>query len=86
MLKQGVDALFGKSSFKDGWSLLGAWFPNLMDYCGVVAMLFPITSTVESDFSVMCWEKDEYRKVLSDFTLEGILQSKQYFFIQQLLH
>jgi hypothetical protein len=54
VLKQGIDALFGKSSFKDGWSLLGARFPNLMDYCGLVAMLFLGSSTVESDFSILC--------------------------------
>ncbi len=58
VLKQGIDALFGKSSFKDGWSLLGIQFPNLMDYYGVVATLFPGTSTVESNFSVLRWEKD----------------------------
>ncbi len=73
MLKQGIDAMSGKSSFKDGWSLLGARFPNLMDYYGVVATLFSGTSMVESNFSVMLWEKDEYRKVLSDFGLEGVL-------------
>ncbi|KAH9554008.1 hypothetical protein CY35_08G042000 [Sphagnum magellanicum] len=86
VLKQGIDALFGKSSFKDGWSLLGIQFPNLMDYYGVVATLFPGTSTVESNFSVLRWEKDGYHKALLDFGLEGVLQSKQYFFIQQLLH
>jgi hypothetical protein len=41
---------------------------------------------VESDFFVLRWEKDKYRKALSDFGLEGVLQSKQYMFIQQLLH
>ncbi len=82
VLKQGIDAMSGKLSFKDGWSLLGAWFPNLMDQCGVVTMLFPGTSTVESYFFVLCWEKDEYRKALSNFRLECVLQSKQYFFIK----
>ncbi len=86
MINRGIDALFGKSSFKDGWSLLGARFPNLMDYCGVVTMSFPGTSTVELDFFVLHWEKDGYCKALLDFGLEGVLQSKQYFFIQQLLH
>jgi hypothetical protein len=86
VLKQGINALSGKSSFKDGWSLLGARFPNLMDYYGVVATLFPGTSTTESNFSVLHWEKDEYHKALSNFRLESVLQSRQYFFIQQLLH
>ncbi len=73
MLKQGIDVMFGKSNLKDGWSLLGAQLPNLMDYCGVVATLFPRTSTIELDFSVLRWEKDGYRKALSDFGLEGVL-------------
>jgi hypothetical protein len=86
VLKQGINALSGKSSFKNGWSLLGAQVPNLLNYYGVVAMLFPRTSMIESNFSVLCWEKDGYRKALLDFGFEGVLQSKQYFFIQQLLH
>jgi hypothetical protein len=49
-------------------------------------MLFLGTNTVESNFSILCWEKDRYRKALSNFRLEGVLQSKQYLFIQQLLH
>ncbi len=69
VLKQGINVLSGKSSFKDGWSLLGVQFPNLMDYCKVVMMLFLGTSTVESDFFVLRWEKDGYCKVLSDFRL-----------------
>ncbi len=86
MLKQGIDVLSSKSSFKDGWSLPGARFPNFIDYCGIVTTLFLGISTVESYFSILRWEKDGYCKALSDFELEGILQSKQYFFIQQLLH
>jgi len=82
MLKHGIDVLSSKSSFKDGWNLLGTRFPNLMDYYGVVVTLFLGTNIVESDFSILRWEKDEYHKMLSDFRLEGILQSKQYFFIK----
>jgi hypothetical protein len=74
-LKQGIDALTRKSSFVEGWSLLGARFPNLLDYCGNVATLFTITSAVEFDFFVLCWDKDEFCKVLSDFSLERIQSS-----------
>ena len=38
---------------------------------------FPGTSTVESDFSVIGWEKDEYQTLFSDLSLEGILYLKQ---------
>ncbi|KAH9573897.1 hypothetical protein CY35_01G025600 [Sphagnum magellanicum] len=73
VLKQSINALFSQSAFKDGWSLLGRQFPNLMEFCGVIATLFLGTSTVESDFSILCWEKDAFRKSLSDFGLEGML-------------
>ncbi|KAI2506193.1 hypothetical protein MHU86_8228 [Fragilaria crotonensis] len=83
VLKEGIDSLSSRSCFKDGWSLLGCRLPNLMEYCGVVATLFPGTSTVESDFSILRWEKDCFRKGLSDFGLEGVLQAKQFLFIEQ---
>jgi branched-subunit amino acid transport protein len=83
VLKQGIDSLSSRSCFKDGWSLLASRLPNLMEYCGVVATLFPGTSTVESDFSILRWEKDCFRKGLSDFGLEGVLQAKQFLFIEQ---
>ena len=42
-----------------------------------MATTFPGTSTVESDFSVIGWEKDEYQTLFSDLSLEGILYLKQ---------
>ncbi|CAK9868041.1 unnamed protein product [Sphagnum jensenii] len=82
VLKQNIDALSSQSAFKDGWNLLGRRFPNLMEFCGVIATLFPGTSTVESDFSILCWEKDAFHKSLSNFGLEGVLQAKQWMFIE----
>ena len=35
------------------------------------------TSTAESDFSVIGWEKDEYRTMLSDLSFEEILHSRE---------
>ena len=32
---------------------------------------------MELDFLVLGWEKDEYRTMLSDPSVEGILQAKQ---------
>jgi hypothetical protein len=86
VLKDDIDLLSSSSSFKDGWSLLGARFPNLMEYCGVVATLFSRTNIVESDFSIMRWEKDLFHKRLSNFGLEGVMQAKQFLFIEQFQH
>jgi hypothetical protein len=86
VLKDDIDSFSSSSSFKDGWSLLGAQFMNLMEYCGVIAMLFLGTSTIESDFLIICWEKDLFHKRLSNFGLEGIMQVKQFLFIKQFQH
>jgi hypothetical protein len=85
VLKQGIDALIEKSSFAEGWSLFRTHFPNLIDYYGTVMTLFFKTSIVESDFFVLRRKKDKFRKALFDFGLEGVLQTKQYLLIEQLL-
>lgn len=33
---------------------------------------------MDSDFSVLLWEKDNFRNSLSDMRLEGMMQTKQY--------
>lgn len=52
-------------------------FPVLQQFCGDLATVFPNTATVESDCSVIGWEKSEDRVALSDLSLEGILHCKQ---------
>jgi hypothetical protein len=44
-----------------------------MEYYVVVATLFPGTNIVESDFSILLWEKDLFRKCLSNFGLKGVM-------------
>jgi hypothetical protein len=86
VMKQGIDSLQSTSSFIEAWGVVGKdGFQNLAEFCGVIATLFPGTSTVESDFSVLRWEKDDFRKNLSDFGLEAVLQAKQHLMIQQIL-
>ena len=48
------------ASFQDNWKSFQASYPKLVEFCGGLASVFPGTSTVESDFSIMGWEKDEY--------------------------
>lgn len=64
-------------TFAEAWGWLYKTYPMLVAFAGGMATTFPGTSTVESDFSVIGWEKDEYRTMLSDHSLEGILHSKQ---------
>ena len=53
-------------------------FPWLQSFCIGLASAFPNTATVESDFSIIGWEKSDDRHDLTDFSLEGILHAKQH--------
>ncbi len=53
-------------------------FPHLMTFSGGLATVFPGTAVVESDFSVLKYEKNSFRTSLLDITLEGIMHCKQY--------
>ena len=68
------------SSFVEAWAPFDDnQFALLKRFFGGLASVFPGTATVESDFSLINWEKDDYRASLTDFSLERILHSKQYF-------
>ena len=70
------------TSFEDGWECVGARFGKLKEFCGGLATVFPGTATVESDFSVLNWEKNDHRVNLTDLSLEGIFHAKQFDMIQ----
>jgi hypothetical protein len=85
VLKNGIDSTKSTASFSEAWNVIGRdSFQNLAEFCGVIATLFPGTCTVESDFSTLRWEKDDFRKSLSDFGLEAVLQAKQYFTLEEI--
>jgi hypothetical protein len=67
-----------KTKFNDAWEALGIRFATLQTFCGDLATLFPNSTSVESDFFVLKWEKDPYRNNLLDLSLEGVFQSKQF--------
>ena len=64
--------------FRDSCKKVGDKFRNIRNFCGALATVFPGTSSVESDFSRINWEKDESRLSLTDFSLEAILQYQQF--------
>jgi hypothetical protein len=75
-----------ETDFAAGWMATGAGdrFPALCQFCGDLASAFPNTTTVESDFLIIGWEKNDYRKSLTDFSLEGILHTKQFATLKKL--
>lgn len=66
------------TSFEDGWLCTGGRFALLRDFCGGLATVFPGTATVESDFSIVKYVKDDFKTQLTDLSLEGILHAKQF--------
>ena len=77
-LKDALDNCDYKPSFQTGLNYVHNWFNSLKKNCGSMATAFPGTSNVESDFSIVWWEKDATQMSLSGFSLEGILHAKQY--------
>jgi len=73
------------TTFKAGWAIVDGKFSALRDFCGGIATVFANTVSVESDFSILGWEKDEYRLSLTDLSLEGIMQSKQHKLLKSLI-
>ncbi len=65
------------TDFSDGWKVTGFRFPDLRQFCGDLASTFPNTATVEFDFSIIGWEKDEYHKSIIDYS-QGVLHCKQF--------
>ena len=65
-------------TFTAAWSAIGSKYPRLYSFFGGLATAFPGTSTVESDFSIIGFEKNDYRTSLTNLSLEGILQCKQF--------
>ena len=62
-------------------------FGLLKRFCfGGLVSVFPGTATVESNFLLINLEKDDYCAGLTDFSLEGILHSKQYFELLEVAH
>ena len=57
-----------------------AW-KTLPIYCEVLRWschLLQSKSTVESDFYILIWEKDPFRKYLSNSALMGVVQTNQW--------
>ena len=65
-------------SFEESWSPLRNKFPSLYEFVAGLATVFPGTATVEANFSLIKWMKDEFSSALTNFALEGILHAKQY--------
>lgn len=52
------------SFFEKSWDCFRGLFRSLYELCGGLATVFPGTATVESDFSIVHWEKRRQHHVV----------------------
>jgi len=64
--------------FNDAWDVVKGRFSGLRQFCGGLATAFPNMAAVESDFSIIKWEKNDTRTSLTNLALAGIMQAKQF--------
>ena len=64
--------------FNDAWDSMNGRFHALRCFSSGLATSFANTPSVESDFSILKWEKSCNRKSLTNLSLEGIFASKQH--------
>jgi hypothetical protein len=62
--------------FNDAWDVVKGRFSGLRQFCGGLATAFPNMATIESDFSMVKWEKNDTRTSLTSLALAGIMQAK----------
>jgi hypothetical protein len=82
-----VEAAFEKHDevvFNKAWHVVKGRFNDLRQFCGGLATAFPNTTSVESDFSVVKWEKNDTRTSLTSLALAGIMQAKQFDLLKEL--
>ncbi len=69
--------------FNDAWDCVPR-FKRLRAFYDGLATIFPNTTSVKNDFSILKWELDAFRTTLMHLSLEGIMQAKQRAILKQL--
>jgi hypothetical protein len=77
-VKSSTGSFDDSAAYRDAWIGLQNTYPLLERFVGGLATIFPGISTVESDFSVVKYEKNKDRMSLTEASLEGTLHAKQY--------
>jgi len=82
VMRATIDKHDHKTMFDDAWDVLPSRFDHLRSFCGGLAIVFPNTRSVKSNFSILKWEMDANRTGLMHLSLEGIFQAKQQAILQ----
>jgi hypothetical protein len=70
--------------FDECWGLLRDEFPTLRLFACGLASVFPGISTVESDFSILKFNKSDNRSSLADLSVEGEFDAGQWTAVERL--
>ncbi len=71
-IEQIIDSYKHTVSFNEMWDKIGVPFNRLCQFCGGLVTTFPNTTSIELDFPILKWEKDDNRSSMTNLTLEGI--------------
>ena len=66
------------ASFADCWAPAGVQFPMLRTVAAGFATIFPGSSPVESDFSILRQDKSPQRSRMADLSVEGKFHARQW--------
>jgi hypothetical protein len=67
-----------KTFYNEARDCLKGRFMQLRQLCGGLATTFPNMTSVESDFSIVKWEKNDSCSSLTSLSLAGIMHTKQF--------
>ncbi|OQR86203.1 hypothetical protein ACHHYP_10873 [Achlya hypogyna] len=76
-LKAAIDKHDLSTTFDEAWDVTSGRWCRLCSFCCGLATVFPNTTSVESDYSILKREMDENRTDMMHLFLEGIFQAKQ---------
>ena len=77
-IKEILDAHDHKMFFNDAWDNVKTRFLTLRQFCGGLAYMFPNTTSIEYDFSMVKWEKNAHCTDLTSLSLAWVIHSKQF--------
>ncbi|CAM6007504.1 unnamed protein product [Sphagnum balticum] len=77
-VKAALDKHDEKTFFNEAWDCLKGRFMQLRQLCGGLATVFSNTISIESDFSIVKWEKNDSRSSLTNLSFTGIMHAKQF--------
>jgi hypothetical protein len=75
-VKAALDKHDEKTFFNEVWDCLKGCFMQLHQMCGGLVTTFRNTMSVESDFSIVKWEKNDSCSSLTSLSLVGIMHAK----------